>query len=97
MSISKSKTNLLKEKYWNVHDHKDELCVSSYYTVYHPEKGQLCTWERETYAIVYLPIQFKTKALAYKWIENGTIAEIQERMNCLRVGFTNICFEEKTY
>jgi len=95
--MAESKTNLKKEKRWDVHDHKDELYVSLFYTVYHPEKGQLCTWERETYAIVYLPIQFKTKALAYKWIESGTIAEIQEGMTCLRVGFTNLCFKEMTY
>jgi len=83
---------------WDVHRHKDELYVSNGNTVYHREHGQLCITDRVAYAMgenMYLsfPITFKDKAAAYRWIQSGTIADLQEASRCLRIGFTKSCFE----
>jgi len=79
---------------WNCHDHRDELHVSDNCSVYHPEHGQLCSWEIHYDCVLYFPILFKTKALAYKWIKDGTIAEIQESWSYLQIGFATKGFEK---
>lgn len=80
---------------WDVHQHKDELCVSDAATIYHPEHGQLCYCERHWDCLLYHPIQWKDRAAAYKWINEGCIAEIQEGLNCLAVGFSLVSFEKR--
>lgn len=75
-------------------EHRDELRVSDAATVYHSEWGQLCYWEVHWDCILYYPIRFKDKAAAQRWIESGTIAEIQESMSCLHVGFSKVCFKQ---
>jgi hypothetical protein len=64
-----------------------ECLVTVWDTVVHPDYGQLCQGDRMGGCTVWLPIQFKSKPLAYKWIESGTIAEIQEGLTNLKVGF----------
>jgi hypothetical protein len=81
-------TQVKSREYWDCHKHRKDLRVSDACTVYHPDKGQLSYWEVHYDCTLYYPIQFIDKAAAHKWIENGTIAEIQEGMSCLRVGFT---------
>ena len=78
---------------WDCHLHKDELRVGCENTIYHPEKGQLCYGVREAYGWLFYPIRFKDKAAAYKWIKEGCIAEIQEGLTCLQVGFRTECFK----
>lgn len=77
---------------WDVHEHKNELCVSNRATIYHAERGQLCISELHWDCVLSYPLQFKDKAAAYKWIESGTIAEIQESLGVLQVGFSDRCF-----
>ena len=75
---------------WNVHENKEELKISDANTIYHPEHGVLCYVETGGDVYLYHPINFKTKALAAKWIENGCIAEIQEGLGTLKVGFSTV-------
>lgn len=72
---------------WDCHQHRDELRVSDSNTVYHDERGQLCYGYRHLNTFLFFPIQFKDKAAAYKWIESGCIAQLQEGLGCLAVGF----------
>ena len=81
---------------WDVHQHRDELGVTDQASVFHPEKGQLCWWEYRGLWRFYFPIRFKDVAAAWKWVQFGTIAELQEGMNILQVGFSKVCFEERT-
>jgi len=78
---------------WNCHEHRTELCVSNANTVYHPEHGQLCWWEVHHDCRIYHPIRFKGPAEAHRWITSGCIAEIQESLSLLQVGFSLVTFE----
>jgi hypothetical protein len=78
---------------WNVHDHRDELRVSDHGTIYHYEKGQLCYWELHYDCVLYFPIHFKTREAAWKWIREGCIADLQEGLSTLHVGFSKTAFE----
>lgn len=82
-----------QELRWDCHQHRNELSVSDAHTVYHPEHGQLSHYEIHWDCILYYPIKFKDCAQAHKWIESGCIAEIQESMSKLEVGFSTKSFE----
>lgn len=78
---------------WDCHEHKDEMFVCNK-VVCHPEHGQLCflstTFQNSGKYTVSSPIEFNTEAAAQKWIDSGCIGEIQESLNYLHVGFTNV-------
>ncbi len=80
---------------WNCHEHRDELLTSYEATVYHLEKGQLCWYEMHYYCIIYHPIKFKDRHAAQKWIDNGCIAEIQESLSTLHIGFSTKSTEKR--
>lgn len=84
-----------KEKHWNCHEHKEELRVSDFCTIYHPDTGQLCIGEHHWNCVLFYPIEFKTKTEAKKWIEEGTIAQLQEAYGNLDIGFTKLCFSNR--
>ncbi len=88
LETPKEHTMTTPEPTWNVHEHRNELRVSDNRTIYHPEKGQLCYQERHYDCILYYPVKFKDKQSAYKWIESGCIADIQESLQTLSVGFS---------
>ena len=71
------------------------MLVSDAATVYHPERGQLCYFDRRWDCVLSYPIQFKNKAAAMNWIKSGTIAEIQEGLSMLAVGFSMDCFQKR--
>lgn len=81
---------------WNVHEHKDELFISSQYTVVHPVHGQLGFWERHLDCAVFTPIRFGSTANAEKWIASGTLAELQESLSILAVGFSRDTISART-
>lgn len=90
----------MKEKpdqVWDCHEHRDELLSSVAATVYHLEKGQLCWWEIHWSCIIYHPIRFKNRRAAQKWIENGCIAEIQESLSMLQVGFSTHSLSKRNH
>ena len=87
----------MKKTPWDCHKHKDELKVSDHSTVYHPYRGQLCYAERQYDAFLFHPVVFTDKQAAWKWIESGTIADIQESLGCLGVGFVKECLKVRTY
>lgn len=66
---------------------REECEITIFDTIVHPEHGQLCQWDSGWNYIVFLPIQFKDKPAAYKWINEGTIAQLQEGLHSLCVGF----------
>ena len=72
---------------WDCHKHRHELKVSRARTVYHPEPGQLCQWVQHWDANIYLPIVFNSAHDARKWMEEGCIADLQESLGNLHVGF----------
>ena len=74
-------------EYWDVTQHRDELQVSDRATVYHTERGHLCQVEKHWDVVLYHPIQFKDRAAAWKWCREGFIAELQEGLGNLGVGF----------
>ncbi len=80
---------------WNVHHHKDELQVSDFATVWHREHGQLCQAEHRWDGILFHPIRWESRDKAWNWVRKGTIAEIQESLSNLNVGFSLTCFESK--
>ena len=86
-----------KREHWDVHRHKDELQVSDFATVYHPERGQLCQCERQWNVVLYHPIRFNDRSAAYKWIQSGTIAELQEGLMNLGVGFSTVAMESNDW
>lgn len=67
---------------------RDNLRVSIFDTVYHPTDGVLCQGNREYGCVVYQPIMFRSRAAAQRWIENGTIAELQESLSNLCIVFS---------
>jgi len=79
---------------WDCHQHRDELKVSDAAAVYHPERGVLCYGEHHWDVAIYYPVLFKDKAAAYKWIESGCIAEIQESFHNLDIGFRTQTIKE---
>lgn len=79
---------------WDVHQHKDELQVSDAATIYHPDHGQLCYCEKHWDCLLYHPIKWKDQTAAYKWINDGCIADIQEGLVCLAVGFSLVSYEK---
>ena len=81
------------DSYWNCHTHREELRTSLGATVYHLEYGQLCWWEVHWDCILYHPIRFNDRHAAQKWIEIGCIAEIQESLSILQVGFSKVLLE----
>lgn len=74
---------------FNKDDIQNELQVSIFNTVYHPELGQLCQGHRQYGCYVSVPIRFNSREDAWKWIREGTIGRLQEGLNNLHVGFTN--------
>lgn len=82
-----------EDKIWDCHEHRDELRSSNGATVYHLEKGQLCWWEIHWGCIIYHPIRFKNRLAAQEWIEKGCIAQIQESLSILQVGFNTKSIE----
>lgn len=78
------------EKRWDCHEHRHELQISDHCSVYHPDHGQLCYSEKHYDCVLYFPVLFKDKAAAAKWIEKGCVAEIQEGLMNLGVGFVNL-------
>lgn len=80
---------------WDVHQHRDELCVSMFNTVYHPERGVLCQSKRSYDGTIYDPIAFKDKKSAEGWIAKGYISEIQEAFHCLAIGFSLVMFKPR--
>lgn len=83
---------------WDCHQHRDEMFTSDARTVCHPEKGQLCYWLDQYHGDhvcrTYHPIEFKTEAFAEKWIDSGFIAELQEGMSILAVGFSCVTIQQ---
>jgi hypothetical protein len=79
-------------RHWDCHKHRKELRVSDASTVYHPVKGQLCYWETHHDCNLYYPIKFKDRESAQRWIDEGTIAQIQESAGLLLIGFSTKCF-----
>lgn len=79
---------------WNPHDHRDELQVLFRKYVYHPEHGLLCYWHVEPNGQFIFPLQFK-EGEAGKWIQSGTIGEIQESTSCLEIGFRTEVFRPR--
>lgn len=73
---------------WDCHNHREELKVSQHATVYHPDHGQLSVLEKHWDVNLWHPIMFKDKAAAWKWIQEGYIAELQEGLGNLGVSFT---------
>jgi len=94
ISMSTATTTPATER-WNCHDHRDELKVSDFCAVYHPEHGVRCYGEHSWDVAIFHPVLFKDKAAAYKWIESGCIAEIQESFHNLNVCFTKQTLVEK--
>lgn len=80
-----------------IHSNKfrEECEITIFDTVVHPEYGQLCQWNSKWNYIAFLPIQFKDKQAAYKWISEGTIAQLQEGLNNLCVGFIQRTIDKK--
>ena len=71
---------------------RDQLRISAYATVFHDVLGQLCEGENHYCGTLYHPIRFKSREAAGKWINNGCIAELQESLTNLNVGFRTISF-----
>lgn len=80
---------------WDVHKHKEELSVSDSATIYHPEKGQLCYCEKHWDCILYHPITFKDRAAAFKWVREGCIADLQEGLGILGIGFSLVTYQPR--
>ena len=59
------------------------------------EHGQLCYIEKHYDCFLYHPIVFKDNAAAQRWIEDGCIADLQEQLSNLGVGFHLGCFERR--
>ena len=76
---------------WDCHEHRDELKISDACTIYHPERGQLCYGERHWDCVLFFPLVFKSKQQANEWIEKGYIAQLQESLGILNVGFHREC------
>jgi hypothetical protein len=79
------------KNHWDCHAHRNELQVSNVATVYHHEYGQLCYAERHWDVVLWHPIRFRDRAAAQEWIEKGFIADLQESLCCLAVGFATQC------
>lgn len=77
---------------FDCHRHKDELFITIFNTICHPIHGQLCQGFRTYEGTTFHPIVFKDKISANKWIEKGCIAELQEGLSNLKVGFTTNSF-----
>lgn len=90
-------TEASKVERWDCHEHRDELLSSNAATVYHLERGQLCSWEVYWDCIIYHPVQFTDRHAAQKWIESGCIADIQESFSMLQVGFSNKTLERRNH
>lgn len=84
-----------EKKRWDCHECRNELCISYFNTIYHPEHGQLCQAEKHWDGILFHPFHFGSKQAAQKWIETGFIAELQEDLSNLGVGFTTVCFKAR--
>lgn len=80
---------------WNCHQHKDELKISDGCTIYHPEQGVLCCAENHWDVVIFHPVVFKDKMAAQTWIESGCIADIQESLHSLKVGFSRFNLKER--
>jgi len=80
-------------KHWDVHQHRSELRVSDRSTVYHYEQGVLCQAEKHWDCVINHPIEFGNKEEAYKWIKEGYIADLQESLCNLAVGFSKELFK----
>lgn len=80
------------EDQWNVHEHRDELRVTRSHSVYHPDRGILCTREQRYDAFFWHPIVFTNAAAARMWIDFGSIAELQEGL-----GDLSVCFSDKSF
>lgn len=85
----------MSKENWDVHDHKDELSVSDFLTIFHPERGVLCQYVIHWNHIIYQPIKWESREKAYNWIREGTIAEIQESLSNLHICFSFKCFEPR--
>lgn len=85
------------ENFWDVHEHKNELKISDEYTIYHSEHGQLCYCERHYDVLLFYPLRFKSKSDTQKWIDSGTIAELQESLMILSIGFSKFSLCENKY
>jgi hypothetical protein len=66
---------------------KEELRVSGK-IVYHPEHGVLSQGIMDFRTMVFHPVVFRDGVAAQKWIDDGCIAEVQENLGNLAVGFT---------
>jgi hypothetical protein len=78
------------ESPWDYTNHREELHVSNSGFVFHHKHGILCEGAIKGDYFVANPVRFKTRADAWAWIREGTIAEVQENLANLRVGFINI-------
>lgn len=85
------------KEYWDVHEHRDELQATTARTVRHPERGVLCWYEHLHSGKRYHPVIFRSRDDAWRWIREGTIAEIQERMSYLQVTFSVVLVEPAGY
>jgi len=83
------------EERWDCHQHRDELRVSPFSTVYHPVKGVLSQCVRKYDGEIYDPIRFKDEKFAADWIRSGCIADIQEAFGCLAIGFSLVMFKPR--
>lgn len=84
-----------KEPPWDLHRHKAELLVSDNCTIWHPQHGQLCMAEKHYDVTIYHPVRFMDKPSAWKWITDGCLADLQEGLGCLQIGFSNIMVKER--
>jgi len=82
-------------KSWNCHNDRKNLQISAMHTVYHPQHGQLCVGEKHYDCLLWHPITFTSAYHANKWIESGTIAELQEQLMNLYVDFVKTCLVSK--
>lgn len=90
-------SKVAKAEQWNVHEHREELLSSDAATVYHLDHGQLCWWEVHWECILYHPIRFIDRHAAQKWIEGGCIAEIQESLSILQIGFSTVLIDVRNH
>lgn len=76
---------------------KDELRVGIGSIVYHREYGVLCQGIKESGGMAFHAIQFKDNAAAWRWIEDGCIAEVQEGTSNLAVSFSTVLWSPTKY
>jgi hypothetical protein len=83
---------------WDCHKHKDELRVTAFLTIFHPDHGQLCLMKNHQDCLVFHPIVFESHQQACEWIREGSIADLQAKLCTLAIQFSKKCvLSQKTH